>query len=105
MSLALSQSLMSEISTAKIWNRTSFWNHFEQASVENALKAVGALFLVVLHYHDFRNKEAVTVDLNRAGRLFTPETPDEGRGGMFMVYGISKTSPAAEFPGIAPLSG
>lgn len=63
-------------------------NHFQKANLKNALKAVGALFLIILHYHDFLTDGSFEVNFNRAAKLFTPETPEQGKGGMFMKYGI-----------------
>jgi hypothetical protein len=63
-------------------------NHFDQANLGNALQAVGALLIVILHYHNFVSGKEISVDFNRAGKLFTPETPDQGKGGMFLTYGI-----------------
>lgn len=65
-------------------------NHFVKANLHNALQAVGALLIAILHYHDFVNGKAVSVDINRIGKLFTPESPEQGKGGMFVYYGIKK---------------
>ena len=63
-------------------------NNFNKANLLNALQAVGALHLVILYYHKFASPHELTVDINRMGKLFSPETPEEGLGGMFMVYGM-----------------
>ncbi|OEZ83753.1 hypothetical protein JAB8_43960 [Janthinobacterium sp. HH106] len=63
-------------------------NYFHQANLKNALHSVGALFLIILHYHDFLSEKSLAVDFNRSAKLFTPETPEQGKSGMFMSYGI-----------------
>jgi hypothetical protein len=48
--------------------------HFKSANLENAIHAVGALFLCILHYHDHVTG-GMTVDINRGTQLFTPAKP------------------------------
>ena len=65
-------------------------NNFETASLSNALKAVGALFLTVLHFHHLPTKSALNVDINRGTQLFTPTNIHGYQGGARWFYGIPK---------------
>jgi hypothetical protein len=63
-------------------------NHFQKANLHNALLAVGALFLVILYYHQHVTGGALHVDPNRGTQLFTPAKEAADKGGVYWYYGV-----------------
>lgn len=62
--------------------------HFEKANLGNALNAVGALFLVILHDHLYRTGDVLHVEVNRGAKLFTPEKAPTDKSGVYWYYGL-----------------
>lgn len=63
-------------------------NHFERANLQNALQAVGALFLAILYYHQHVSGKPIHVDFNRGTQLFTPAKAPTDKSGMYWYYGV-----------------
>jgi hypothetical protein len=61
--------------------------NFSNASLKNALSAVGAQFLAVLHYHQHMHNESVSVDFSLRTALYSTCRPEADRSGMYWNYG------------------
>jgi len=61
--------------------------HFQSATLEATLNAVGAQFLALQLYHHAAHGEDVSVDLSMRSALFAPRLPDAYKGGAFWSYG------------------
>jgi hypothetical protein len=61
--------------------------NFNQATLGNALKAVGAQFLALQLFHYLIHMEWVSVELGSRSILFGPRIPDSNKGGVFWTYG------------------
>ena len=62
--------------------------YFKEANLINALQAVGALFLLILHYHLHVSNGPMSVELNRGAQLFTPAKAEGDRSGTYWFYGV-----------------
>jgi len=63
-------------------------NHFQEANLLNALQAVGALFLTILHFHHHGTNRPMSVDMNRGAQLFTPAKAEGDKSGTYWFYGV-----------------
>ncbi|WP_186026049.1 hypothetical protein [Burkholderia gladioli] len=61
--------------------------HFQRATLEATLNAVGAQFLALQLYHFAVHGEHVEVDLSMRSALFAPKPSDANKGGVFWTYG------------------
>lgn len=62
-------------------------SHFQTATLEATINAVGAQFLALQLYHHAVYGEYVEVDFSMRSALFAPRLPDSYKGGMFLAYG------------------
>ncbi|MGL4576070.1 MAG: hypothetical protein ACRCV9_14900 [Burkholderiaceae bacterium] len=63
-------------------------NNFKKANLQNALNAVGALFIAVVQFHEHANSQPLRVDLNRGTQLFTPAKPIGDESGINWFYSV-----------------
>ena len=64
------------------------YNHFEKASLENALNSVGALLITILYYHQYISGKSLNVDLNRGTQLFAPAKAPTDKSGAYWFYSM-----------------
>jgi hypothetical protein len=61
---------------------------FQSANMLNALNAVGALFLAILHYHYQSTNAPFRIAFDQGNRLFQPARAADDHGGAYWNYGL-----------------